>query len=76
MFLYIKPSQKENMSCQVKHWFYINDMKVETVKVKYEPKIQVKPLQVKVWTRWLTLFVKKVTVEPELIVWEEAFPWP
>jgi len=51
-------------------------MKVETVKVKYEPKIQVKPVQVKVWTRWLTLFVKKVTVEPELIVWEEAFPWP
>ena len=62
------------MSCQVKHWFYINDMKVETVKVKYEPKV--KTVQTVQWTRWITFFVKQVTVEPELVVWEEAFPWP
>ena len=59
------------MACQVKHLLYINDMKVETVKVKYEQ--QPLPLQ---WPRWLSFFVKKVTVTPELVVWEDPFPWP
>lgn len=68
------------MACQVKHLLYINDMKVETVKVKYEPQPQQpqqpQPLQ---WPRWLSFFVKKVTVTPELVelvVWEDPFPWP
>jgi len=67
------------MSCQVKHWFYINDVKVETVKVKYEPKLvtqPVQPVQPVQWPRWFTFFVKKVTVTPELVEWEDAFPWP
>jgi hypothetical protein len=61
------------MACQVKHLLYINDMKVETVKVKYEPQPQQPLLQ---WPRWLAFFVKKVTVTPEIVVWEDAFPWP
>ena len=54
-------------------------MKVETVKIKYEPKPvtqPVQPVQPMQWPRWFTFFVKKVTVTPELVVWEDAFPWP
>ena len=45
----------------------INNMTVETVKVKYvEPK----------W-RWFTFFTKRVVQPlPEPCIWEEAFPWP
>jgi hypothetical protein len=61
------------MSCQVKHWIYINDVKVETVKVKYvetkKPEQHVQPVQ---WLRWF--FMKRVTRPVE--VWEDAFPWP
>ena len=73
------------MACQVKHLLYINDMKVETVKVKYEPQPQqpqqpqqpTQPQQPLLqWPRWLAFFVKKVTVTPEIVVWEDAFPWP
>ena len=52
---------------------YINEMKVETIKVKYEAKPEAKPVK---WPRWLMFFAKKVTVTPEIVVWEEAFPWP
>ena len=66
------------MACQVKHMLYINDMKVETVKVKYEPQ-RVQPNQpiMLQWPRWFTFFGKKNTVTtPQLVVWEDAFPWP
>ena len=67
------------MSCQVKHWIYLNEMKVETVKVKYvEPKKPVQTVQsVKPVHRvqWLRLFFMKRVARPNE-VWEEAFPWP
>jgi hypothetical protein len=58
------------MASKVKY-LYMNDMKVETVKVKYEPH-KPQPL----WPQWLTFFGKKKVVTPERVVWEEAFPWP
>jgi hypothetical protein len=65
------------MACQVKHMIYINDMKVETVKVQYEtPQPPQPPRPLLQWPRWLSFFVKKVTVTPELVVWEDPFPWP
>jgi hypothetical protein len=46
----------------------INNMTVETVKVKY-----VEPVQ---W-RWFSFFTKRVVQPvPEPCIWEEAFPWP
>ncbi len=57
------------MSCQVKHWNYIN-VKSEPVKLKYvETKPKIQPMQ---WLRWF--FTKRVARPVE--VWEEAFPWP
>jgi hypothetical protein len=48
------------------HNMRINNMNVETVKVKY----------VEPW-RWFTFFTKRVA-QPvqEPCIWEEAFPWP
>jgi hypothetical protein len=61
------------MSCQVKHCIYINELKVETVKVNYvEPKKAVQPVEPLQWLRWF--FMKRVAKPVE--VWEEAFPWP
>jgi len=66
------------MSCQVKHWIYINEMKVETVKVKYiEPKKVEQPVHAQpMWLRWF--FMKRISfrIERPVEVWEEAFPWP
>ena len=54
-------------------------MKVETVKIKYEPPTPAAPAAPLIqWPRWFSFF-KKVTVTQvthELVVWEDAFPWP
>ena len=67
------------MSCQVKHWIYLNEMKVETVKVKYvepnNPVQTVQPVQPVHRVQWLHWFFMKRVVRPTE-VWEEAFPWP
>ena len=59
------------MSCQVKHWIYINEVDpvkyVETKKMK-----EMKEKEKKVhWFRWF--FIK---IEKPVEVWEDAFPWP
>ena len=44
-------------------------MTVETVKVKYEVKLEPK------W-HWFTFFKRVVQPVQEPCIWEEAFPWP